>query len=182
MRNIYFIRTRKTNKIYASAGAYTSLPTAKLALGLINKVYARKYNECIDDNDLYIDTCEVDGTISRLMYYFTVYTGFDYSAGGIHDVDTFNGHIYSCMESLKNSPLYKLYMDKVLSGSPDDYIIKDDGSFGNRDGFDNIYLFRFGDIMEGKFSVNVGKIRVFKGAICNKKDLDILFDRLYKNI
>lgn len=181
MKDVYFIRGSSTHKIYPEIGAYMDLYTAKLAKDVALIVYLYKNNEYPAEK-LYVDTCEVEGSVQRLMYYFTIYTGFDYnfSTGSIRDITIFNGYLYSCMESLKDSPLYIKYRKLMEREDSEKYYIKlPDGSFGSRDEVLEDSLFSYGDVMEGKFSVKVHKIKLYKDSI---DDIDVLFNRIYNNM
>lgn len=148
---VYLIRNSKGE--INQKGAYLDCDMAKEAAYYLNCQYGYDEAPCY-----YVDSIELP-FVGRHIYLVDMYRGFDYDffgTPGMHDVTNSKSQIvYPCLEYAKKDPVW-ISCEQASKEAPKDYhvyptkICSDD--YGN-DWF-------YGDVMEGKFSTEIVKIKV----------------------
>jgi len=127
----------------------------------------------MQDTELkYVDTIDVKSArIGRHILFCRFYRGYDYNygTGGMVDVSSDSGFAANLID-LKKTGLYRQCLSEVEQGDENKYLKLSDGSIGHRDDLFSQSLFSYGDIMEGKWSLVVEKLRIYKGDEAHLQD------------
>lgn len=146
-------------------GAYMTKEMAQLAINV--------WEEKMQDTELkYVDTIDVKSArIGRHILFCRFYRGYDYNygTGGMVDVSSDSGFAANLID-LKKTGLYRQCLSEVEQGDENKYLKLSDGSIGHRDDLFSQSLFSYGDIMEGKWSLVVEKLRIYKGDEAHLQD------------
>ena len=181
MMKVYYIRrdcyTGNGNMIFPYLGAYIDEKMARRAINL--------YLALLGDiePDLFVESAGMGGyPVGKHVYYMDLYCGYDYdySNGRTFDLTT-HSRIYPNLHTLKESPFYQDHLKLKKNISPSDFIELPDGSMGWRDSCFNDDLFSYGDSFEGRWSIRVEKLRVYKGDEDGLKDFLINRSRKLAN-
>ena len=162
-RNDY--KRRNVSLIVPYLGAYVDEKMANMAIAL----YWALVRDI--DTDLFVESSDIkEYPVKRHVYYMDIYNGYDYdySDGSTFD-RTVHSEIYPNLHALKESSIYQQHLKLKKNFDPNDFIELPDGSMGWRDScFDD--LFSYGDCFEGKWSIRIEKLRVYKGDEDGLKD------------
>ena len=74
------------------------------------------------------------------------------------------------LDQLKDARLYQQCLKDMKCDTTNKFIQLSDGSIGHRDSYDSQNLFSYGDIFEGKWSLRVEKLRIYKGDASHLQD------------
>lgn len=159
-------------------GAYMTKEMAQLAINI--------WEEKIWDTELkYVDTIDVKSSrIGRHILFCRFYRGYDYNygKGGMVDISSDSGFAANLID-LKKTGLYRQCLSEIEQGDENKYLKLPDGSIGCRDDLFSQSLFYYGDIMEGKWSLVVEKLRIYKGDEAHLQDhLQSLYNKRHFTI
>ena len=163
---VFYIVKRQDGSIDSHYfGAYMTKEMAQLAINV--------WEEKMQDTELkYVDTIDVKSArIGRHILFCRFYRGYDYNygTGGMVDVSSDSGFAANLID-LKKTGLYRQCLSEVEQGDENKYLKLSDGSIGHRDDLFSQSLFSYGDIMEGKWSLVVEKLRIYKGDEAHLQD------------
>ena len=167
---IYYVKRNDYNRrnvslIVPYLGAYVDEKMANIAIDLYRTLVG--YN----DINLFVESSDIkEYPVKRHVYYMNIYSGYDYDYrnGGMFD-RIVHSEIYPNLHALKESSIYQQHLKLKKNFDPNDFIELPDGSMGWRDScFDD--LFSYGDCFEGKWSIRIEKLRVYKGDEDGLKD------------
>lgn len=159
---VYYVRRNAVgngNLIIPYLGAYLDEQMANKAICLYCSLVGNI------DTDLYVESSEMrDFPVGRYVCYMDIYNGYtyDYGNGRMYDITVHSG-IYPNLNALKESSVYQKHLEMKKNISPSDFLELPDGSFGWKDPCFDDDLFSYGDCFEGKWSIRVEKLRVYKG-------------------
>ena len=106
-----------------------------------------------------LQECKVETVHNNRVYIVTAYLGFDYDilGGRILDVNQ-HSQVYHSVNAAKKSELWQSAVKKY-NENPSAYIVND-FMIANDDGTGT--PFYYGDVMEGKFNVQIKPVRVIE--------------------
>lgn len=96
--------------------------------------------------------------IGRHIYFATIYRGFDYGWDSMYDVTSQDAQFYTCKSDLKSGEFWSKWL-KETHGKECDFNFYED-RICSKDVFEDDW--RYGDVMEDKFSLEIRKLRVDK--------------------
>ena len=98
--------------------------------------------------------CEVETIHNNKVYMIESYFGFDYDLNRIYDV-TSRSNLYHSVTAAKKSDMWK-EKEKLVNDNPDQYHVTPFSIASDHYGSPFIY----GDVMEGKFNMEIITVRV----------------------
>ena len=164
----YIIKRRDGSVDNNYFGAYLSKEMAQLALNVWGLGEMYDYGAELR----FVDEVEIKSeNIGRHILFCRFYRGYDYNyeTGGIVDVS--NDSCFAAnLDQLKDAWLYQQCLNDMKCDTTNKFIQLSDGSIGHRDSYDSQNLFSYGDIFEGKWSLRVEKLRIYKGDTSHLQD------------
>lgn len=164
IQRVYYVKIpgREMNNMFPvliqEIGAYISFQAAKIATEEYMELYNKKHKYIIESSEM------DDTLIGEDVLFMRFHQGYDYNrnTNTILKVTSYIG-VYSNLETLKNTKLYRDSLDELDMEDPRNVIRLPDGSIGYRDSVYINDLFSDGDYSESKFALHIEKLRLYRG-------------------